>query len=70
MMVQAQGGFEYFIIFTNNYLRYEYIYMIRYKSKAFTKFKQFKTEVENQLKKRIKTVRSNHGGEYLLGEYK
>ena len=31
-------------------------------------FKSFKVEVENQLDKRIKNVRSNHGGEYY-GKY-
>ena len=31
-------------------------------------FKTFKAEVENQLNKRIKSVRSDHGGEYY-GRY-
>ena len=31
-------------------------------------FKSFKVEVENQLNKRIKNVRSNRGGEYY-GKY-
>ena len=31
-------------------------------------FKSFKVEVENQLNKRIKNVRSDHGGEYY-GKY-
>ena len=40
------------------------------KSKAFEKFKEFKAEVENQLGKHIKAIRSDRGGEYLLVDFK
>ena len=40
------------------------------KSEAFEKFKEFKAEVENQLGKHIKAIRSNRSGEYLLGDFK
>ena len=40
------------------------------KSETFEKFKEFKAEVENQLGKCIKTIRSDRGGEYLLGDFK
>ena len=40
------------------------------KSETFENFKEFKAEVENQLGKRIKAIRSNRGGEYLLGDFK
>jgi transposase InsO family protein len=32
-------------------------------------FKTYKTEVENQLEKKIKRVRSYRGGEYLSNEF-
>ena len=38
---------------------------MRHKSESFEKFKLFKNEVQNQLGKNIKTLRSNRGGEYL-----
>ena len=40
------------------------------KSESFEKFKKFKAEVENQLGNCIKAIRSDHGGEYLLGDFK
>ena len=40
------------------------------KFEAFEKFKEFRVEVENQLGKRIKAIRSDPGGEYLLGDFK
>ena len=38
---------------------------MRHKSESFEKFKLFKSEVQNQLEKNIKTLRSDRGGEYL-----
>ena len=70
MSTQAKGGYEYFITFTNDYLRYGYVYLMRWKSEAFEKFKEFRAEVENQLGKRIKVIRSDRGGEYLLRDFK
>ena len=70
MSVQARGGYEYFITFTDDYSRFGYVYLMKRKSKTFEKFKEFRTEVENQLGKCIKAIRSDQGGEYLLGDFK
>ena len=43
---------------------------MKWKSETFEKFKEFKAEVENQLGKHIKAIQSNHGGKYLLGDFK
>ena len=43
---------------------------MRRKSEAFEKFKEFRAEVENQLRKCIKAIRSDCGGEYFLGDFK
>ncbi|KAL2245887.1 UNVERIFIED_CONTAM: Retrovirus-related Pol polyprotein from transposon TNT 1-94 [Sesamum indicum] len=45
---QARGGFSYFITFTNDHSRNGYVYLMRYKSEAFGRFKEFRLEVENQ----------------------
>ena len=47
MSIQAKGGYEYFITFTDDYSRYGYVYLMRRKSEAFEKFKEFRAEVEN-----------------------
>ena len=65
MSVHARGGFVYFITFIDDYSQYGYLYLMRYKSEAFEKFKEFKNEVEKQLWRSIKALRSNRGGEYL-----
>ena len=63
-------GYEYFITFMDDYLRYGYVYLMRQKFEAFEKFKEFRAEVENQLGKCIRAIRSDRGGEYLLGDFK
>ena len=68
--VQARGGYEYFVTFTDDYSRYGYIYLMRQKSETFTKFREYKAEAEKQLGLHIKELRSDRGGEYLSGEFK
>ena len=65
MFVHARGGFVYFITFIDDYSRYGYLYLMRYKSEAFERFKEFRNEVEKQLGRSIKSLRSDRGGEYL-----
>ena len=69
MSTTARGGYEYFITFIHN-SRYGYIYLMYHKSEAFDKFKEFKAEVENHRGKSIKSLRSDRGGEYLLGKFR
>ena len=61
----SRGGYQYFITFTDDFSRYGCIYLMRHKFESFEKFKLFKNEVQNQLGKNIKTLRSDRGGEYL-----
>ena len=62
--VTSVDGFDSFITFTDDYSRYGYIYPIKDRSEALDKFRIFKAEVENQLDRKIKIVRSDRGGEY------
>ena len=42
---------------------------MKHKSKYFEMFKNFNNEVQNQLGKNIKALRSDRGGEYLSQEF-
>ena len=46
MTTYGRGGFIYFITFTYNYSKYGYLNLMKYKSEAFEKFKEFRNEVE------------------------
>ena len=69
MSTCTRNSDRYFITFTDDYSRYGYVYLMRHKSEAFDKFKEFRTEVQNQLGKSIKALRSDRGGEYLSLEF-
>ncbi|KAJ9538444.1 hypothetical protein OSB04_031177, partial [Centaurea solstitialis] len=65
----ARGGYRYFITFTDDFSRYGYVYLMRHKSESFERFREFQNEVQNQLGRKIKFLRSDHGGEYLSDEF-
>ncbi|KAJ9553546.1 hypothetical protein OSB04_017591 [Centaurea solstitialis] len=65
----AREGYRYFITFTDDFSRYGYVYLMRHKSETFEKFKEYQSEVQNLLDKRIKFLRSDRGGEYLSDEF-
>ncbi|KAI3735245.1 hypothetical protein L6452_14737 [Arctium lappa] len=65
MNIQARGGYRYFITFTDDLSRFGYVYLMRHKSESFEMFKEFQNEVQNQLGKSIKILRSDRGGEHL-----
>ena len=62
--VQTRGGKKYFVTFIEDCTRYWYGYLLRSKDEALEKFMHYKNEVENQLGKKIKAIRSDQGGEY------
>ena len=45
--------------------RFCYVYLLQTKDEALDYFKIYKTEVENQLERKIKRLRSERGGEYF-----
>ncbi|GJT59508.1 retrovirus-related pol polyprotein from transposon TNT 1-94 [Tanacetum coccineum] len=61
----TKGGNKYFITFIDDCTKYCYVYLLKSKDEAIGKFVLYKTEVESQLGKKIKVVRSDRGGEYV-----
>ena len=62
--IQTRGGKKYFLTLIDDCTRYCYVYLLRSKDEALEMFKHFKNEVENQLDRKIKVIRSDRGGEY------
>nr|GEU46533.1 hypothetical protein [Tanacetum cinerariifolium] len=60
---------NYFVTFTVDFSRYGYVYLLKQKHEVFETLKVFKKEVENQLGKTIKSLRSDRGGEYMSQEF-
>jgi hypothetical protein len=69
----SSGGANYYATFTDDATRMSYIAPMETKSAAemLDKFKEFKAEVENQLGRKIKRLRTDGGGEYkrAFGKY-
>ena len=62
----SRGGKNYFVTFIDDFSRYTKVYLIKHKDEALDMFLTYIVEVENQLNKKIKRIRSNKGGEYVL----
>ncbi|GKD01821.1 retrotransposon protein, putative, ty1-copia subclass [Tanacetum coccineum] len=63
--IMSRQGASYFVTFTDDFSRYGYVYLLKHKHEVFETFKVFQKEVENQLGKTIKSLRSDRGGEYM-----
>jgi hypothetical protein len=61
----SRGGNKYYITFIDDFSRFTKVYLLKHKDEAFDKFLLYKAEVENQLSRKIKRVRSDRGGEYI-----
>ena len=70
MNVKSKHKAVYFITFIDDFTRYSYAYMISHKSQALDRFTKFMNLVENQLDKKIKTLKTDRGREYLSDQFK
>ena len=61
----STNGFRYFLTFIDDCSRFYSVYFMKQKSKVFEIFKVFKSLIENSVRKNIKSIRSDNGGEYI-----
>ena len=59
----TRGGKKFYVTFIDDYSRFTIVYFLRNKDEAFDMFLSYKAEVENQLNRKIKRIRSDKGGE-------
>ncbi|CAM8986525.1 unnamed protein product [Rhodiola kirilowii] len=60
----SRGGKHYYITFVDDFSKYTRVYLLKSKDEASEMFLQYKAEVENQLDRKIKRLRTDRGGEY------
>jgi len=68
MPVQSPKGSRYILTFIDDASRYSYVYFLEKKNETFDTFVKFKTRVERETGKQLKTLRSDGGGEYVNRE--
>jgi transposase InsO family protein len=61
----TKGGKRYFMTLIDDVSRFCYVYLLKTKDEALDYFKIYKAEVENQLERKIKRLRSDRGGEFF-----
>ena len=69
MQTESIGGKRYFVTFIDDYSRCCSIYFLKYKSEVLEKFKEFAAITTNQSGQRIRTLRTDNGGEYVSEEF-
>lgn len=62
--LSSNGGNRYFVSFIDDFSRHMWVYFLKYKSDVFETFRIFKRERELETNTKIKTLRSDGGGEY------
>ena len=62
--VISHAHYKYFITFIDDYSRFTWVYFLCSKAEAFSTFKFFHAYVQTQFSSKIKTLRSDNGGEY------
>jgi transposase InsO family protein len=67
--ILTKGGKRYFITFIDDSTRFYHLCLLKSKDEALHYFKIYKSEVENQLERKIKRLRSDHGREYFSDEF-
>lgn len=72
MSVPSLNGCQFYVIFIDDYSRRTWIYFLKHKdsSEVLSKFKDFKALVENLSGHKIKTFRSDNGGEFTSDIFK
>ena len=68
MSTRALSGGEYFVTFIDDHSRNTWLCLLKKKDEIFEKFKEFRCGVENLIERKIKTLRSDNGGEYTSKE--
>ena len=69
MGVKSVGGAEYFLTFLDHHTHYCWVYPLKRKDQTFSCFRDWKAEVENRTGRKLKTLRTNNGGEYTSTEF-
>jgi transposase InsO family protein len=69
MPVESTTGHRYFVTFIDDKSRYCFVYLLKTKAEVLDKFKEFLAWVQNVFEKRVKTLRSDNGGEFVSREF-
>ncbi|PKU72953.1 Retrovirus-related Pol polyprotein from transposon TNT 1-94 [Dendrobium catenatum] len=67
---QSLNGFRYYVIFTDDFTRFSWIYFMHTKQETFSNFKTLCSYIHTQFNKTPKTLQTDGGGEYMSAAFK
>ena len=70
MSSSSLSGYVYYVSCIDYFSRKAWIYFMKKKDEVLSNFKEFKALIENHTENKIKTFRSNNGGEFTSNEFK
>ena len=62
--VPTHGGNKYFLSIVDDFTRKVWVFLLKSKDQTLEKFKTWKTMVESQIERKIKTLRTDNGLEF------
>ncbi|KAM2632205.1 hypothetical protein EV1_022967 [Malus domestica] len=68
--VTSVSGFRYYLLIVDDFSKYSWLFPLKVKSQVYSTFVIFKNYVENLTGNKIKTVRSDSGGEFVSSSFK
>jgi hypothetical protein len=69
MTVASLNGYLFYVLFIDDHSKKTWIYFLKNKDGVLAKFQEFKAQVENLTRRKIKVLRSDNGGEYTSKEF-
>ena len=66
---KSLGGAEYFLTLLDDRTHYTWVYPLKTKDEVFQCFKEWQAEVENLTGRKIKTLRTDNGGEFTSNSF-
>ena len=70
MYSSSLSMYVYYVSYTDDFSHNTWIYFLKGKNELFSKFKEYKALVKNQIDRKIKTLQSDNGGEFTFEEFK
>nr|GFB20759.1 zinc finger, CCHC-type [Tanacetum cinerariifolium] len=66
---ETESGKKYMFLLIDDCTRYMWVYFLKSKDEALETFKEFKIKVENEVGKKLKSFRTDRGGEFTSREF-
>lgn len=68
--VESNGGAKYFLSIVDDFSTKVWIFLLKNKSDTYSRFKEWLKQIQTQTERKVKTIRTDNGLEFLSHEFK